>query len=189
MALTDIALCSRALIKIGAAAIASFDDGTAEAEVAAVLYPSIRDGLLAAHPWSFATAQGSLPRLLAAPVADYAYAFQLPADFLRVLSAGVEGRGAGAVYRIAERRLHTDMDAVVLSYIFRPVESAFPPHFDDALIARLAADFCLPLTESTSRAELLDRQAEAAFRRARLTDAQQDTPSALSHFPLVEVRG
>ena len=87
MALSALALCSRALLKIGAQPIASFDEGTAEAEVAANLYPAARDALLSLHPWSFATAQATLPRLAAKPVADFAHAFQLPAGFLRV-SAG-----------------------------------------------------------------------------------------------------
>jgi hypothetical protein len=36
---------------------------------------------------------------------------------------------------------------------------------------------------------MLYRVTEAEFRRARLIDAQQDTPAALEDFPLVEVRG
>ena len=63
MAYTDISICSNALLKIGAESITSFLDGTAEAEVAANLYPMIRDGLLASYPWSFAVGQKSLPRL------------------------------------------------------------------------------------------------------------------------------
>jgi hypothetical protein len=55
MALTQIGLCSRALLKIGAHSIASFDEGTAEAEVAAGLYATVRDTVLSAHPWNFAT--------------------------------------------------------------------------------------------------------------------------------------
>ena len=38
MALNDVALCSRALIRIGAAPITSFNDGTAESEIAGALY-------------------------------------------------------------------------------------------------------------------------------------------------------
>lgn len=188
MALTALALCSRALLKIGAATIASFDEGTAEAEVAANLYPSIRDALLSAHPWNFASGQAMLAQLAAVPVADFAHAYQLPPDFLRALSAGGGGRGQGFAYRIAESRLHCNADAVTLTYIFRPAELSFPPFFDQALIARLAAEFCLPLTESTSRAELLYKLAEDEVRRARLIDAQQDTPPAITDFPLVEVR-
>ncbi|MBT4890046.1 MAG: hypothetical protein HON65_10885, partial [Rhodospirillales bacterium] len=83
MALSSIALCSRALIKIGAMSITSFEEGTAESEVAANLYSSVRDGLLSSHPWNFASAQVTLARLNADPIADYAYAYQLPVDFLR----------------------------------------------------------------------------------------------------------
>ncbi|MDA1091509.1 MAG: hypothetical protein O3A85_14520 [Proteobacteria bacterium] len=188
MALSNIALSSRALLKLGADTIASFDEGTAEAEVAANLYPSTRDALLSAHPWSFASAQTSLPLLALAPVADFAYAFQLPSDFLRALSAGPTGRGRGITYRIIEARLHADADDVVLSYIFRPSEIDFPPFFDQALITRLAAEFCIPLTESTSRAESLYKLAEAEFRRAKMIDSQQDTPGRIEDFSLLEVR-
>ena len=188
MALTAIALSSRALIKLGADTIASFEEGTAEAEVAANLYPAIRDALLSAHPWSFATAQSVLPMLAAEPVADFAHAFQLPADFLRALSAGLGPRGRGIVYRVAERRLHADASNVVLTYIFRPAETDFPPFFDQALIARLASEFCIPLTESTTRADVLMKLAEHEFQRAKTIDSQQDTPGRIEDFSLVEVR-
>lgn len=186
--LSEIAHVSRALIKLGARPIASFDEGTAEAEIAANLYPSIRDGLLSANAWSFALAQTQLAQLQASPVADYPYAFQLPANFLRAISLGTGGSGRGAAYRIAERRLHARHQAVVLTYIFRPAEADWPAFFDSILIAKLAAEFCIPVTESTTRAELLARQAETEYRRARLIDAQQDTPLAIEGFPLVEAR-
>lgn len=188
MALTAIALASRALLKLGAAAINSFDDGSAEAQVAGALYGPARDALLSAHGWSFATLQATLPRLDGAPVADYGFSFQLPADFLRALSAGAPGRGRGLEYRIAGRTLQAGSAAVVLSYIGRPAEEDFPPFFDQALMARLAAEFCLPLTESASRAEVLYRIAEQEFRRARLIDAQQDTQPGFEDFTLIEAR-
>ena len=95
MALTAITLCARALTKLGAQPIASFEDGTAEGEVANSLYPGTRDALLASHPWSFATTQAALPRLAQSPSAEFRYAFQLPPDFLRAISAGTSGRATG----------------------------------------------------------------------------------------------
>jgi hypothetical protein len=56
-------------------------------------------------------------------------------------------------------------------------------------LARLAAEFCLPLTENTSRAELLARLAEAELRSARRADSQQASATALGSFPLISVRG
>lgn len=188
MALSQIDLCSRALIKVGANGISSFDEGTLEAEIAASLYPTVRDSLLSAHPWNFATFQKRLAMLATAPVADFNSAFQLPVDCIRVLSAGTGGRGSGLTYKIVQRQLLTDVDDVVLTYIFRPIEADFPPFFDMTLIAQLAAEFCIPLTDSTSRWEALRDAAEHEFRRARLIDAQEETPPAVEDFTLIESR-
>jgi hypothetical protein len=81
------------------------------------------------------------------------------------------------------------VESVALTHIFRPDESSFPPFFASALLARLAAEFCLPLTENTSRADLLSRLAEAELRSARRADSQQASATALGSFPLISVRG
>ena len=188
MALSDVALCSRALIRIGAAPITSFEDGTAESRIAGALFGPARDALLSAYGWSFALGQVELTELLTPPVADYSHAFQLPTDFLRALSAGTGTRGRGLNYRIARGALHTNAESVILSYIFRPEEEEFPPFFDQALIARLSAEFTIPVTENTSRADLYFVQAEREFAKARQIDAQQDTPSRIERFSLIDAR-
>lgn len=189
MGMSQIDFCSRALVKLGAGSISSFEDGTLEAEVAAALYPTVRDALLAAHPWNFATTYASLAPLAEAPVAEFSAAFLLPSDCLRVLSAGSGGRARGLHYKIIGNELHTDASSVVLCYIGRPAEARFPAFFDQALIAHLAAEFCIPLTDSNSRWEALRRAAEHELQRARLIDAQEETPAALSDFSLLEDRG
>lgn len=189
MALSATDLCSRALIALGGRPIAAFDEATLEAELARHLYAPVRDGLLSAYPWRFAVRQAALPLLPQAPAADFTHAFQLPPDFLRALSAGLADQGRGLAYRISGFRLEADTDALTLTYIARPDESGFPPFFDLALIARLAAEFCLPLTESTSRAQLLFKVADDEFRRAKAIDSQQDEPGRIEDFTLVEVRG
>lgn len=189
MALSAVALASRALFKLGAQPITTFADGTTEAEIAGALYAPARDALLSSYPWSFALGQGALTLLEDEPLADFANAFQMPVDCLRVLSAGAGGRGRGLDYRIAAGAIHTDSDAVTLTYVFRPEEADFPPFFDQALIARLAAELCVPLTENTSRAEMLYRISELEERRARLIDAQQDTPPRIDDFTLIGARG
>ena len=188
MALSDIALASRALIRIGAAPIASFNDGTAEAEIAGALFDPVRDALLSSYSWSFATGQLELSQLETAPLADFDNAFQLPIDFLRSISAGTSGRGRGLQFRINSGHLHTNAESVLLTYIYRPDEEAFPPYFDQALIARLAAEFTIPITENTSRAETMFKLAEKEFERSRQIDAQQDTPNRIDDFSLIEAR-
>jgi len=188
MPFSSIDLCARALIKVGAEPIASFDDGTVEARVAASLYPAVRDAVLSFHPWNFAIAQKRLAALVDEPVAGFQRAFSLPPDSLRVLSAGSAGEGRGVRYRIVGDRLLTDASEVILTYVGRADEALYPPYFALAIIARLAAEFCIPLTDSTTRWKALHDLAEAELRRARLCDAQEETPAALRSFPLIEER-
>jgi len=188
MAYTKIDLCSRALVKLGAKAIASFNEATAEAEACVQLYEPTVESLLAAYPWRFALEKAKLARLVANPTADYQYAYQLPNDCVRVLSAGNSAKSQGLHYKIVGDTLHTNAEDVVISYISRPDESSFPPFFSNALIAKLAAELCLPLTESTTRTDYMYARAEEEFKMAKLTDSQQDVPSCFQDFSLIEVR-
>jgi len=188
MSYTKIDLCSCALVKLGASAIASFNEATAEAKACLQLYEPTLESLLGAYPWRFALEKVELPRLVSVPTADYKYAYQLPNNCVRILSAGNGNRSQGLKYKIVGKNLHTNAESVVISYITRPDESMFPPFFCSALIAKLAAELCLPLTESTSRTEYMCGKAEEEFKMAKLTDSQQDVPVCFQDFSLIEVR-
>lgn len=188
MSTNAISLCSHALLKIGANSITSFKDGTVESEIAAALYPHIRDSLLSSYPWSFATAHTRLPRLDETPIADFNYAYLLPADFLRVVSIGQGGRGYGSDYRIFGNKLLSNASSITLTYIFRTDEADMPAFFTSLLTTCLAKEFCLPITESTTRADFLSKEAETMLKQAKLTDSQQNPPQIISDCPLIEVR-
>ncbi len=190
MPLTAVQIASQALVRLGAAPISGFSEPTLEARTAAALYPVQRDALLAGHVWRFATAEARLETApeTELPLDGFAHVFVLPTGFLNALAAN---GGQEREWRIAAGRLHAHAAELRLTYLFRPDEAAFPPWFEDALAARLAAAFCLPVTENASRAETLARLADAALRRARRAD-RLDDPAPLpapAHYPLVEVRG
>jgi len=185
---TAISLCSRALVKLGATSISSFNESTTEAQVAAQLYSPVLEGLLAQYPWRFALAQATLNRLSTPPTADYQYAYQLPNDVIRILSAGNGYKSSGLNYKIVQDKLYTNADNVIISYISRPIEESFPSFFVTALIAKLAAEFCLPLTESTTRTDYMKNLAEEEIKAAKLADSQQSVPSCFQDFSLIEVR-
>lgn len=194
MGSTAVQLCSRACLKVGAASITSFEDGTAEAELASALYPSVRDGLLSSYRWRFTFGQAQLSKLVSTPKADYAFQYSLPSDFLLAISlgasaAGLGARGRGAEYRIVDGRLDSDADPALLSYQRRIPEGSFPAYFIYALEWALAAEFVLPLTESTSRTKYIQEQLDYFLRMAKSQDAQQATPSRIEGFPLTDVRG
>lgn len=189
MPLSAVELCATALLKIGAQPITTLEDDSAEAACARRLYPLTRDALLSVHPWSFTLAQARLVPAGDIPIADFAHGFDLPVDHLRTISVGVGGRSRGLVYRIQGRRILTDATEVVLGYQRRVDESELPPFFMPLLVTRLAAEFCIPLTEGSSRAMDLYRLAEIELRTARLIDSQQATPQSFEDFTLIAARG
>jgi hypothetical protein len=192
MALSDVALCARALVMIGAAPISSFEEDVAEAEIARMLYPAVRDGMLAGYPWRFAGRGCWLSRLAdgdgAGSAKDNSNLFALPRDFIRLLSLENDG-GKIASFELRDQAIKVAGDSAYLSYVARLPEGSFPAWFDMALMARLAAEFCLPMTESSTRAEYLFKRAEDQLREARLADAQQSTPHAIDDFSLISARG
>jgi hypothetical protein len=183
-----VELCAAALLKLGARAIDSLDEPTVEAGCARRLYPLVRDGLLVAHPWSFTLAAARLSPEAEAPLADFRYSFPLPADHLRTVSAGVGASARGLTYRIQGSKLLADAPEVTVAYQRRAGETMFPAFFVQALVARLAAELCIPVTEGTARAAELAQMAELELRRARLADSQQATPRRLEDFTLIEAR-
>jgi hypothetical protein len=185
-ALSDLQLCNAALVKLGATPIRSFDDADAAAAIAQSLYPLIVEAVLSAHPWSFTLKRTRLGSAPDAPPVDFEHRFPLPEDFLRALY--IDNRGASPRYAIIGADLHCDADTVVLTYQARPLEASFPPFFRTALVARLAADFCIPLTENSSRAESLDRLAERELERAWVIDRSQETPPLMADDTLTRVR-
>lgn len=190
MSLSQIALINTALIKLGAYKITTLTDGTTESDIANALYSPVRDALLSLYPWSFATRQIVLSTpSITPPIADYTYAFNLPADHLRTLSIGSDGAGQGGIYRQTNGRIETEYPSIILTYIARVAETVQPPFFDLVLINRLAAEFCIPLTENTTRADSFYKISEQELIRARTTDAMQDTPQQMTRFNLIDARG
>ncbi|WP_341909673.1 hypothetical protein [Ferrovibrio terrae] len=188
--LSGAQLCAAALVKLGEKPIDSLEQGGVPAGVAKVLYPPIRDALYSVMPWSFLTVVTALNRLPEATPEGFSYAYRSPASMLRAITLG-DGRADGrAPYRIfSNREIWTDAEAPLLTYVARVDESLLPPFFDLALIDRLAADFCIPITEDAVRAASLNKIADSSLARARLADSQQNTPQVMVDDTLIAVRG
>ncbi|MBC6444290.1 MAG: hypothetical protein GDA50_02495 [Alphaproteobacteria bacterium GM202ARS2] len=187
--MTDsVELCARAFAKIGQTSFERFADGSLEGDLAAKLYGGCRDRVLSVHPWNFALKRARLVHVDDFAEGDYAYGYALPSDFLRAVSVGYGDAVRGVVYRLLGDVLECDAEMVSMLYGARVEEARFPPFFQEALVAHLAAEFCLPLTENSSRSEVLARRAQQFLQQARLIDAQQDTPLAFDGFSLLEGR-
>ena len=67
--------------------ISDLGEGTKEANAADDIYDEMRDLLLDLHTWNFATKRVKLGRLSSTPAFGWDYEYELPADFIRVVSA------------------------------------------------------------------------------------------------------
>ena len=184
----SVDLAKRAFALLGSVGFRSVKDGSHEAALASVLYDGIRDAFLSQHIWNFATKRARLVAAADFVPLDYAYGYVLPSDFLRAIKL-VSEAGDSLSYRIVHGHVETDHRDVWLFYIARVDEADFPPFFQEAFVARLAADLCLPLTENSSRARLLMTRATLLLREAKTLDSQQDSPEGFEDFSLLTVRG
>ena len=177
---TAIDICNRGLIFIGAEPITSFDDGTTEARVAANIYEDVVQTSLTNARWRFATNQEALNRLTDAPTARFDLAYQPPNDTLIIHAVTVNDNPIE--YQIYGDMIYADTtttDTVVADYTFRQEEQFFPSYFVMAVAYGLAQVFATSIARDGSLTQTMATLADAAMRKARSVDSQQQTSRKL----------
>lgn len=174
MPASEVAIVNRALSYLGAQTVISLDDGTANSERMKAQLPSTRDAVLRSYPWNCATRRVLLPALSTAPAFEFARAYQLPADCLRVI-ATEDDVLYNVKWRIEGRALLTDAGApLALRYIAQITDpSQLDAMLADAISARLAADLCFAITQNASLVQAMSQMAENLHMRARRIDARE----------------
>jgi len=183
MSFSSIELCSRALNKIGANPITSFNDGTVEAEVCGSLYSTLKQKLLCLYNWSFAIKVAQLTVVEGVQRYDFSYAYALPVDFLRAIKITSEGK-----YKIAGSYLFSNEENVELEYIADVLETQFSPMFISAFIYLMAAELSISFLNDTSRYSLFYRLFNNEIKEAKSIDSMQQMNKKIRNFSLVNVR-
>lgn len=185
-----IGICNSALVKIGARTITSLTEGSKNANLCNEQFAKLRDEVLRAHSWNFAVARAKLGRLVEAPAFGFAYAYQLPSDFLRAVAIHDNPGGGTVPYQIEGQRVLTDAEAIYLRYVRRIEDpNAFDALFREALAYRVAAELAVPIAQSSTLHEQMQRLSDRAVRRARGVDAQENYPEPLPDGSWLTARG
>ncbi len=180
MAVSNIDICSRALVMIGATPITSFADGTTESTVAVNLYEDTVRDLLSRHRWRFASGQAQLARRTTEPSAKWDAAYQLPVDLLVLHDVSVNGsvidydRYQNLVYCDAD-----EADEVFADYTFRAIEDLWPPYFTTAVELTLASIFAYSVANQIQTADYMEKKALRQLALARNIDSQAQTSKKL----------
>ncbi len=177
---SDIDIASRALVLIGAEPITSFTAQTTEATVANAIYEDMVRTTLCSSRWRFATNQAELNLLTAVPTGRYDRAHQLPADLLMLHAVTVND--AVIEYNVYGDKVFSDStttDTLIADYTFRQTEEFFPSYFVMAVAYGLAQVFATSIARDGSLTQTMATLADAAMRKARSVDSQQQTSRKL----------
>jgi hypothetical protein len=188
---SDVLIANRALTKLGATRIISFGDDTKEARAITSLYDLVRDAELRRRKWRFSLRRTQLPALANSPDFGYAYAYQLPADCLSILSVGDVAPGVDlsdyrtgldmGLYQLEGRTILTDLPAPLnLRYKARVTDATqFDLAFVEALAARIAMELAEDLTQSAAKREQAGADYRVALREAVAANAIEVAPEVL----------
>jgi hypothetical protein len=174
---TDIA--NLALAELGARRITSYEsDTTTEAKACRLHMDHVIDTLLERHQWNHATRAVSLSLLLSNSNPEWAGAYQLPGDFIRLIrvSSGntdspvqdfaIEGRNILSRYREATLPIVYVSNAVPVPH--------WTPLFTDAVVYKLSARIANDVTQNPALAEgALSKLEQLALPAAQTSDSRQ----------------
>ena len=174
---SEVSIVNRALQLLGADTISALTDDTNRARTMSLAYQPVRDAELERRKWRFAIKRTTLPALTDAPAFGFAYQYQLPTDYLRLIPGGdlISGAdlsdyrtGSSALYVVEGNAILTDLPAPLsIRYIARIEDVAlFSPSFCESLSARLADDCCERITQSDSKRQLAMQAYTRAIREA-----------------------
>ena len=180
MAITKVNIANRALIKIGADRISSFNEDAEEARIVNEVYDSIRDECLMEHIWSFAQKRAMLAQISTTISWDddgMEYVYQKPSDFLKLNYVNSET----AVVKVEEQGILCNEEGLGIIYtasVDNP--SAYTPLFVSALICRLAAEMCFSISNAAHKsAALMEEYEKVWLPRAMSSDSQQGSPDGV----------
>ena len=175
--LSEEDVVNSALIKLGSERISSLSEQTPPAIAANEIFDTIRDEVLRAHPWNFATKRTTLSPNSTTPDFEYDYTYDLPSDLLRVWDVYPDD----IVYSIeADRTLLSNESEMEIVYIYRNENPEYwDSMFGEALAWRLAKELCYKITASLSLVEHCTREYEKQLALARSTDGTEGVLRAL----------
>lgn len=183
---TEINICSRALIAIGANEITSFEEGTVEAKVAKAKFETAKRDLLSIYPWTFSVCETFMARIPGDDLAIHKYIYELPEDFLRAIT--LRGDYANIPYTFRAGKINTDDEKPILVYTADCNIQDMPSYFVSLLVDRLARDFLIPITARNDDYAMFDKIYQQNLIVAKNTDAQSKTPRIVNTDLLLRIR-
>jgi len=184
---TAIDMASNALLLLGDNPISTLDGsepGTG-ALVAANLYEETYKAVLSSYPWSFALKELYLSRLSQTPDEKtyYQYAFQVPADNIRIWKVMSYN-----LYSVVGPYIYSNERSLLCRYIYKVDETYLPASIVKAIEYKLAAEFAVPVTEDQNKAQFYEQKYLLQVAQAQTIDSQSEPQKSIIDRPFIDVR-
>lgn len=191
MAQSKFDICTRALHRIGADSITSFDDGTTESDVAGQEYSPLVESLLSGYRWKFATKDAELNHLTEEPLVGYDEYWQLPPDILDLHGVFLADETT-IQYERRQDRIACDYDEnnrLFAVYTASFSEPYWPAYFVEVVTEALEAVFAKAIARDLKLSESIQKHLEGVtLPQARSRDSQQQTSRQFPASRLVAIR-
>jgi len=173
---SQVEICNRALIRLGADTITSLTEDSKEGRLANAVYEQVRRDLLRSHPWNFAMKRVVLAALVTDPAFEYTYQYQLPSDCIRVWKL----YDSNQTFKVEGGLLLTDESVVNLIYISDETNpELFDSLFVSLMVLKLAKELAFGITGQSSIVQVLEDEFNRLKREAKLFDGQESWPDDL----------
>lgn len=204
---TDVKVCNKALLLLGAEAITSFSDGSPAAQACDTIYKEVKFSTLGMYKWSFTIAKTQLTRDTNTPQNEWTYQYLFPSDMLIGVpeAVRVSSTPGGLLYKDWEigqaaggyAVLMTNATEIHIDYQKAIGEGAMPTYFITLLAYQMAWHLAEVITDQTTKADYwktiaLGTPTEGLrggyFRQAAAIDSGGQTPSVVGDYLLTDIR-
>ncbi len=193
---TSTSICNMALAYLGQAPISSLKQDNERARLLQLFYAPVRDEVLRAHNWAFATVEKPLVRVVTQARKTGRFFYKYPADalFIRRVSSPAHTQQPLPFTQeydahTHQRMLVTSAAQAVATYIRRVTdESQFDATFAKTFALALASDAALALTGDVTLAARLQQQYQIYIEQARQTNLSEQHTLASQTDAFSEVR-
>lgn len=188
-----VEICNLGLGWLGARPITSLMDKTTQAELCRINFPLLRDAVLEARAWTFASRRATLAPTIGGKEEDnfgYGSRFTVPAGCIRILRAGSSPVFTDRLmWELEGDEIRANVGVLYIKFIKQITNtSAFSPAFTQCLAARIAADLCIPLTENRKLQVDLWKIYEKKLFEAAATDGMQGKQERIRSDALIRAR-
>jgi hypothetical protein len=189
---SEVTICNQALGWLGQDPITSLNDNNTTASLCKANYAHLRDAVLEARAWTFASAR-HVSESADRDAFDQFFLHGIPTGWLvvrRCFRQVTESRALDSRGWSREGNKVLAKEATVYLWGTQRIDDPgqFTPAFVQALAARIAADLCVPLTENRQLQVDLWNLYERKVSEAAATDGGQGANEIIKSDSLVNIR-